>query len=311
MLAILNVVAPVFALVATGFLAVRYKLYPTSGVAGLIAFVNNFATPCLLFRAMLSVDFEAAFNPSLLGPFYIGAIFIFVAGIVIARAFFKSTPGEAVSVAFAGTFTNTVLLGIPIVQRAYGDDASPVIFSIIGVHVPILFTIAMLTMEMSRREGAPLSSAIKRGAKSLVTSPLLLGVVFGLLGNLVGLTLIEPVDAFTRMMAQAVLPAALFGLGGALNAYRIRDNWEPAVTMSLFKLFLHPAIAWVVLVPILKVDPEIARYVVLLAAMPSGINVYVFATNYNRAVDVAANTILITTMGSVFSVSLWLFLLRL
>lgn len=311
MLSILNVVAPVFALVATGFLAVRFKLYPASGVGGLIAFVNNFATPCLLFRAMLSVDFEAAFNLTVITPFYIGAVSVFFIGIILARTFFKSTPGEAVSIAFAGTFTNTVLLGIPIIQRAYGDDASPVIFSIIGVHVAILFTFGMLTMEMSRREGAPLASALKKGGKSLVTSPLLIGVVLGLLGNFFGLTLIEPVDAFTLMMAQAVLPAALFGLGGALNAYRIRDNWEPAVTMSVFKLFLHPAIAWVLLVPVLKVDPEIARYVVVLAAMPSGINVYIFATNYNRAVDVAANTILITTVGSVFSVSLWLFLMSL
>lgn len=311
MLSILNVVAPVFALVAVGFLAVRFKLYPASGVGGLIAFVNNFATPCLLFRAMLSVDFQAAFNPAVIGPFYVGAISVFVLGIILSRLVFKATPGEAVSVAFAGTFTNTVLLGIPILQRAYGEEALPIVYSIIGVHVPILFTVAMLTMEMSRREGAPLVSALKKGGKSLVSSPLLLGVVLGLLGNAAGLTLIEPVDAFTRMMAQAVLPAALFGLGGALNAYRLRDNWEPAATVSVFKLFLHPAIAWVLMVPVLKVDPNIARYAVVLAAMPTGINAYVFATNYKRGVDVAANTVLITTVGSVFSASLWLFLMSL
>ena len=49
MLAILNVVIPVFAIIALGYVAVRLRLYPAEGVKGLVAFVNNFATPCLLF----------------------------------------------------------------------------------------------------------------------------------------------------------------------------------------------------------------------------------------------------------------------
>jgi predicted permease len=63
------------------------------------------------------------------------------------------------------------------------------------------------------------------------------------------------------------------------------------------------------MVPILHVDPSIARYGVLLAAMPAGINVYVFATYYNRAVNVATNVILISTVLSVLTVTAWLYLL--
>ena len=52
--------------------------------------------------------------------------------------------------------------------------------------------------------------------------------------------------------------------------------------MSLLKLLLQPAIAYVLLYHVLRIDHEYARYGVLLAAMPSGINGYVFATYYNR-----------------------------
>ena len=79
--------------------------------------------------------------------------------------------------------------------------------------------------------------------------------------------------------------------------------------MSTLKLIVHPTIAWVLMVPVLHVDPDIARYGVLLAAMPTGINAYVFATYYNRAVNVATNTVLISTVASIVSVSLWLYLL--
>ena len=104
---------------------------------------------------------------------------------------------------------------------------------------------------------------------------------------------------------------ALFGLGGALNEYRLSDNWAQSLTMSVLKLIVQPLIAWVIMVPILHVDHDYARYGVLLAAMPTGINAFVFASYYNRGVNVATNTILITTVLSVLTVSAWLYLLGL
>jgi malonate transporter len=43
--------------------------------------------------------------------------------------------------------------------------------------------------------------------------------------------------------------------------------------------------------------------------MPAGINAYVFATYYNRAVNVATNVVLISTVASVLTVSFWLYVL--
>lgn len=309
MFTVLNVVSPVFAIVGLGFLAVRLRAYPPTGVAGLISFVNNFATPILLFRAMLAIDFSTALNPKLLLGFYAGAIVVFALGIALSRIGFAQRPGVAVASGFAAMFTNTVLLGLPIIQRAYGADALQVIYTIIGLHAPLLLTLGMVTMELARRDGASLASALKKAGRRSLTNPLLIGIVLGLAGNFSGLRLIEPADAFTLMMSQAVLPAALFGLGGALNAYRIRDSWSLALGLSLLKLLVHPFIAWVLLVPVLGVDAHIARYVVVLAGMPAGINVYVFATTYQRSEDVAASTILLTTTLSVLSVSFWLYVL--
>lgn len=311
MLSVLNVVIPVFAIIGLGYLAVRFRLYPAEGVRGLVAFVNNFATPCLLFNAMLTSDFGSAFNFHIIVPFYIGSLFSFLAGSIVAFRFFKNRPGESVSSGFSAMFTNTVLMGIPIVQRAYGDAALPIVFSIIAFHAPMLITIGMLVMEVVRRDGAPLYKALGVAAIRIVQNPLLWAVALGLIANLLDIDLPEPADAFLVMMSAAVLPAALFGLGGALNEYRLADNWSQALAMSVLKLIVHPAIAWVVMVPILHVNHDLARYGVLLAAMPAGINVYVFATYYNRAVNVATNTILITTVLSVITVTAWLFILSL
>jgi predicted permease len=311
MLAIINVILPVFALITLGNLAVRFRLFPSDGVRGLVMFVNNFATPCLLFNALAFSDFSETFNWGVIIPFYIGAVTVFFIGLLLATRVFGRNPGEGVASAFSATFTNTVLVGIPIISRAYGEGALPTVFSIIAFHASLLLTFGMLTMELVRRDGAPLHKVLGVAFIRIIKNPLLWGIVFGVGANLLQIRLIEPAQAFVTMMAAAVTPAALFGLGGALNEYRLSENWAQALSMALLKLIVQPVIAWTIMVPILHVDHDVARYGVLLAAMPTGINAFVFATYYNRGVNIATNTILLSTVLSVVSVGVWLYLLGL
>lgn len=311
MLAIFNVIVPVFAVIGLGYLAVRFKLYPREGVRGLVAFVNNFATPCLLFNAMATADFSTEFNWSVILPFYAGALVVFAVASIVSVKVFGNRPGEGVSAGFTAMFTNTVLIGLPIVQRAYGDGALVTTFSIIAFHASVLITIGMLVMELVRRDGAPLHQALGVAAVRIVSNPLLWGIAAGAAANYFQLKMPEPIDAFLVMMAAATVPVALFGLGGALNEYRLSESWAQSLTMSLLKLLLQPAIAYVLLYHVLHIDHEYARYGVLLAAMPSGINGYVFATYYNRSVNIAANTILISTVLSLATIAGWLYVLSL
>jgi predicted permease len=311
MLAILNVILPVFALMALGNLAVRFRLFPSEGVRGLVMFVNNFATPCLLFQALATADFSTTFNLQVIGPFYVGAISVFALGSIFAVKFFGNRPGEGVASGFSAMFTNTVLIGVPIMSRAYGPGALPTTFSIIAFHASVLITMAMIVMEVARRDGAPMHKVMWTAFLRIISNPLLWGIVLGALVNISGIKPIEPVEAFIALMAAAVTPAALFGLGGALNDYKLSESWAQSLTMSVLKLIVQPVIAWIIMVPILHVDHEYARYGVLLAAMPTGINAFVFASYYNRGVNVATNTILISTVLSVVTVSGWLYLLGL
>lgn len=311
MLDIIYVILPIFALMGLGYIAVLKRLYPAEGVKSLIAFVNNFATPCLLFHSISTSDFRAAFNLSIIGPFYFGAIVCFIVGIVIAQRAFGNRPGESVAVGFSGTFTNTVLVGLPILTRAYGGDALPVTLSIIGLHGAILLTVGMITMELVKRDGQPLGKTLVVAVRRVVSNPLIWGIAAGIIGSLLEIKLIEPAEAFFVMMSQAVVPAALFGIGGALVEFKLSENWKQALVASLIKLILHPAIAYVLMVWVLHVPLEIARYGILLSAMPSGVNIYVFATYYDRGVSVATNTILIATVLSAVTITGWLYILSL
>lgn len=311
MLDIIYVILPIFALMGLGYVAVARHLFPAEGVKSLIAFVNNFATPCLLYYSISTSDFRSAFNLAIIGPFYLGAIICFVLGIMLARRVFGNRPGESVAVGFSGTFTNTVLVGLPIITRAYGDGALPVILSIIGLHGAILLSLGMMTMELVRRDGQPLFRTLVVAVRRIVSNPLIWGIAAGIIGSLLEIQLIEPAEAFFMMMGQAVVPAALFGIGGALVEFKLSENWKQALVASLIKLIVHPALAYVLMIWVLQVPLEIARYGILLAAMPAGVNIYVFATYYDRGISVATNTILIATVLSAATITGWLYVLSL
>jgi malonate transporter len=309
MLAILTVITPIFALMALGYSAVRLRLFPQEGIKALIAFVNNFATPCLLFYSLVTSDMRTAFNPAIIGPYYFGALFCFAAGIFIALKIFRARPGESIAIGFCGTFTNTVLIGLPLVTRAYGQESLAITMSIIGLHGAILITTSMIVMELVRRDGQPLGKTLVVAVRRVLSNPLIWGILAGMIGYFSGLKLIEPAEAFLTMMASAVVPVALFGIGGALNEFKLSESWKEAAVASFLKLIIHPTIAYVLMIHVFHVPMEFARYGILLAAMPSGINIYIFATYYNRATGVAANTILISTLASAITISAWLLIL--
>lgn len=306
---IFSVIAPIFSLMLIGYLAVRFKFFPIEGVFGLTRFVNSIAAPVLLFRAMLNMKFNEVFRLEYVAPYYIAALVIFALGIFIARVGFKHRPGEAVAMGFSACFVNGLLIGLPLIQRAYGDEGMVLMLTVIGIHAPILYTVGMVTMEMSRQDGAPLSQTLKVAGMNVLKQPLVIGILSGLLGNFIGFEMPEIMADTSKMLALAVLPCALFGIGGALNQYKLSAVWFLASLLSAMKLMLQPLIVWVILILVLGAPMEIAKIFILLAAMPTGINAYIFSTYYNRGVNVATNVILISTVAGFFSISFWLWFL--
>ena len=135
---ILYVVLPVFLVIGGGYAASRSGVFSSSAVDGLMVFTQSFAIPCLLFRALVDLDLGAVFDPRLLLSFYTGAVVAFALGVLGARRLFRRRPGEAVAIGFGALFSNSVLLGLPIMERAYGPEALAPTFAIISIHAPVL-----------------------------------------------------------------------------------------------------------------------------------------------------------------------------
>lgn len=308
-IALLIIVLPVFLLVGAGYAAVRTKIFPDAGIDFLVKFATNIAIPTLLFRAMLTLDLGAALSPATLLSFYAGATVCFFTAILLSRRVWLRRPGESVAVGFLALFSNSVLLGIPIMTRAYGPEALEPMFAIIAIHAPYCYLLGILTMELSRQGGSGVRGALLSTARSIAGNALTVGLALGLTLNLSGIGLAEPARATVDMLATAALPVALFGLGGALTRYALKAEVTESLMAAGLSLVVHPGIAFVLTAWVFDLPEAFVRAAVVTSAMPTGINGYVFAHMYGRAVGTAASTVLLGTLLSVLSITVWLAIL--
>jgi len=310
MLAIAVTVAPVFLLIASGYAAVRFGYLPGTVADGLNSFAVKIAVPVLLFRALERLDIAAAFSLPLIVSFYAGAFTCFAVGILLARKLFRRRPGEAVAVGFAATFSNSVLLGLAIIERSHGTGPLTPAFGIIALHSPMIYAVGITTMELMRRDGRSLAKTFAVAGRSMIANPLMIGILLGAIVNLTGHWLPEPVMAGVDMLATAAIPVSLVGVGAAMTRYQMTAQLPEAGMVAALSLILHPTIAFTLSHFVFQLPPDAVRAAVMLAAMPPGMNIYLFAVMYDRAVNLAASAFLLATMLSIVTASFWIYVLN-
>ncbi|MGB3147242.1 MAG: AEC family transporter [Paracoccaceae bacterium] len=309
--ALVEVILPVFLVMGFGYLAALTKGISEPAIDGLMRFAQNFAVPCVLFTGVARLDLSRAMAPDLYLSFYSGAFGAFLVGALGARLIFRRPGPDSVAIGFCCLFSNSLLLGLPITERAYGTGALGPNYAIIAIHAPILYTVGITVMEFTRMGGkgfAPLQ-ILRQILRSIATNPLVIGIALGFAVNLGNLALPEPVWAAVGLMSRAGIPAALFGLGGLLVRYRIDGDLRLVSMVVGCSLILHPAIAWTLGKYVFGLSVGELRSAVLTASMAPGINAYLFANIYGVGKRVAASAVLIGTALSILTIWGWLHIL--
>ena len=142
---------------------------------------------------------------------------------------------------------------------------------------------------------------------TILANTLMIGILAGAVFNLAGIRHSRADHGGDRHVAAPPFPAALVGIGAALARYTLKAELSESLMVSALALFLHPLIALILAHWVFGLPAEYVRAAVILAAMPPGMNVYIFAAMYDRAVALAASTVLIATTLSVATISFWLF----
>lgn len=305
---LIDVILPVFLVIGSGYTLTRMGYFSEGHIDGLMRFTQNFAIPCLLFYAIANLDLSASFDPRLLLSFYSGAAICFAIGTFGARLIFHRDWEDCVAIGFCCLFSNSVLLGLPITERAYGAKNLTGNFAIVAFHSPFCYGLGITVMEFVRNRGQNARTFARSVLSAMFKNALIVGIGLGFLVNMSGFALPQVAGDALGLISRAALPGALFALGGVLVQYRPEGDLRAIFFVCAISLLVHPALVWGFGTS-LSLPQDLFRSSVLTAAMAPGFNAYIFANMYGRGKRIAASSVLIATGVSLFTVWLWLSLL--
>lgn len=311
MQALLDVILPVFVVIGFGYGFARVKFFDDATVDGIMRYAQNFAAPVLLFWSISHLDLAATFQPSLFLAFYTAAFVSFALAFFAALLLFRRPLPDCVAIGFVALFSNSLLLGVPITERAYGTAALAGNYAIIAIHSPIFYGFGIALMEWAKTRGLGLSPGrlTRQILRTVLTQPLVFGLTCGFIVNLSGLPVPSAMMSGVEMVAKTAIPTALFGLGGVLVRYRPDGDFRIIAILCACSLIVHPSLTYLLGRFILDLPVPGLRSAVVTAAMAPGVNAFVFANYYGVGKRVAASTVLIATALSIGTIWCWLHIL--
>lgn len=298
----LTIVLPLFALILCGFVFARARVIGPDGVKGLSVFVFNLALPALLFRSLATGLPQGGASLGVVYVYYLGGAIVFALAMLTGRAALGLDLVKQALMAITAVFSNAVLIGIPLVFTAFGRDGQIAVLLIASLHAAIFVTVATVLIEVGRGAGARPGAILA----AVFANPLLVSVLAGFAWTLPGWPLPAPLDTFTRLLAGAAAPSALFALGATLAQFRIAGDMRDVTVIAVFKLAVHPLIVWLLATQVFALGAVETAVAVIVAALPSGVNPFILAQRYETYVQRAASSVIITTALSVVTAAVLL-----
>ncbi|WP_428386153.1 AEC family transporter [Mucisphaera sp.] len=313
LLQILLTLAPMMALVGIGAGLFRFGLLDQSHRSMLERLVYWVCLPSLL---VIRIAEAGTIDVSILWVILaFAAVTLAAAGLAGLWWYLQGRPNGTLGVVIQGGFRgNLAFVGLPVIDLAGADTRTLAIAALtLGPIVAFYNVLAVLALAWSdnHHNGTPatLMTNVLQSIRSLVTNPLIIACVLGLLMGLSGLAEIRPLAQTLTLLGQPAAPLALMSLGGALVVYKIRSRLSLALGVTTIKLAVCPALA-IGLAWFLNLDEQQAFALILLAACPTAVASYVLVTQFKSDQGLAATIIAMTTLASPVSLGIGLIVLK-
>ena len=307
---VLTSLLPVVLLIAAGFAAGKRGWISAGSVKDLSNLVFFLLSPALLFRAMSTVHVEQlSLRP--VAVYFIAAGLIF-AGTLVLRGFNSRTA----VLALANTYSNAVMIGIPLIGLAYGPEGMVTLLTLVSLHSLVILTTATVVLELAvsrdaalaaKRDGVqmparPMLATVLTAVRNAVLHPVPIPIIVGLLFAQTGWVLPEVIDKPIQLLGQAFGPLALVMVGITLAHTAVGQHLRGALVQALVKNLLHPvlvvALGWA-----LGLTGLPLTVMVVAASLPIGANVFLFSQRYKVAEELVTASVAVSTALALVTVS--------
>ena len=238
--------------------------------------------------------------------FVVTVLSIGLAAVISLLSKNKSDRGEIIQAAYR---SGAATLGIAFMTNIY-DDASMVALMIIG-SVPLYNVAAVVILYLTSPENAHHSKneLIKKTAKNVVTNPIIVGIVLGILWSVCKIP--QPVifSKSVTYLGNLASPLALIGLGASFEFCDVKEKWKETVGVTCSKLILWCIIFLPIAISMGFCNEKLVAILVMLGSATTS-SCFIMARNMGHEGKISSCSVMATTLFSSFTLTLWLFILK-
>ena len=304
---VLQITAPIFIVIAIGFLIRKINLINDKGVELLNRLAYNIGLPALFFLNITEYRLSEIFDLDIIKVIYcaygISFVMLFLLSFFIKRS--RRTRGAFIAASFR---SNMAFMGLPIIWAAYGSLALGRASLVIAFLVPVNIIATVLIFKFFNRGEERLNP--KKIIIGFATDPIIIATMLGLFFSYFGLGLPGFIHSSMDIMSGMAVAVALLSIGASFKLSHLKDDYKIVSYMSFNKLIFMPSIVFLLATYVFKIDIFDRNVIVVLFAAPLAVAAYIMAKELRSNHSLIASALIFTTIISALTLSGWLLVFK-
>lgn len=306
-MSVLAVISPLILIGLLGFICTKSQWFSRAQLDALTKFAFYVSIPAFLFYQMANADFSHHVNLALFAAFYLPVLLCYLLAWLtnyFLHAKLKNLPAPSAVYALGASYSNTIIVGLPVLLVILGEQVVAIVFLIVTFHSALLFAITSALSSHQQKFNW------RSFAKQTFNNPVIISILSGLVVNLLAVNLPSVLSDSLLLIGKPAIPLALFILGASMTFYRVKHEIRFIGFASLIKLIILPSLVFISAHYIFELETMVTTVLVILSASPTGVNAYLIAKNQSHHQETVAGTVVVTTLACIITLPLWLWFLN-
>ncbi|MBR2955420.1 MAG: AEC family transporter [Ruminococcus sp.] len=303
----LNASMPIVLLMIFGYICRKVDLLDDHTTSKLNKFTFKAALPALLFKDLSTADFRAVWDGEMVG--FCVIVTILSVAIAVVYSLFHKDKAERGEIIQASYRSSAAVLGIAFVNNIYGESLMAALMIVGTVPIYNIIAVAVLAATSPDKKGESKKMLFLDTLKGVVTNPIIIGIAVGILWSLIKIPQPAIMSKTVGYMANMATPLSLIALGASFKVEEAKSKVGVTVGICFIKLILFCGIFLPIAINMGFRGEKLVAVLVMLGSATTG-SCFVMVKNFGHKGTITAFAVMLTTICSAFTLTLWLFLLR-
>lgn len=302
----LNATIPIFLMMLLGMLFRKLGWMDEVFAAKMNKFVFLVPLPVLLFEQLATVDFSEVWDIKfILFCFVVTAISITISTLISLLWKDRSVKGEFIQATYR---SSAALLGIAFIQNIYGTVGMAPLM-IIG-SVPLYNIMAVVVLSVFKPGNNSFDKAlVKKTLKGIATNPIIIGIVAGFVWSALKLPMPLILHKTVSSIGATATPMGLMSMGATFEMKKATSKMKPTLVAVFMKL-VGFCVVFLPMAALLGFRNEEMIAILVMLGSATTVSSFVMARNMGHEGTLSSGVIMMTTLLSAFTLTMWLDVLR-